>query len=671
MSDATLAELARDAGLMPRWTDAFGEEQAVAPDTLRAVLRSLGLDASDERAVAASHAALSEAARALPPLVTAAVGQRVRLPAAAARYAMRLEDGRRFDGDAEPEAEGCSIPAILEPGYHEVTLGAARTVVAVAPRRCFTVGDATGGHPAWGLAVQLYALRRAGDGGLGDFAALRDFVGNAAAHGADAVTISPAHAQFSADPDRFSPYSPSSRVALNVLHAPLALAGEAAAALSRAELVDWPAAGRARLAALRDASAGMDPATRDEFRAWRAASGDSLEQHARFEAIHAHMLATGRPWYWRDWPEEYRSPASPAVQAFAAAHEAEVTAHAYMQFAADRGLAEAQRAAKSAGMAIGLIADLAVGTDPGGSHCWSRQDETLLGMTVGAPPDLMSRDGQNWGLAAFSPRGLAQRGYAAYLEMLRAALRHAGGVRIDHGLGLHRLWIVPEGAGSKDGAYISFPERDLMRLIALESLRHRAIVLAEDLGTVPEGFQDRLRDAGIDGMRVLWFERDKSDRYVPPAHWTREASAMTGTHDLATVAGWWRGRDIDWRARLDLVRDEARERRERADDRVALWDAMTASGAAHGSPPGEDEGEAVADAACRHIAGAASELVMLPVEDALALVEQPNLPGTTEGHPNWQRRLPGKAATLLDAPAPAARLRALDTARRGGARTSA
>ncbi len=667
MSDAGLADLARDAGVMPRWTDAFGKEHDVAPDTLRAVLRSLGLDASDDRAIAASRAAMAQAARALPPLVTAVVGQRIRLPVAAARYRMRLEDGRRFDGHAEAEDGGCSIPAILEPGYHEVALGDARTIVAVAPRRCFTVGDATGGRAAWGLAVQLYALRRDGDGGIGDFAALGDFVRNAAGHGADAVTISPVHAQFSADPDRFSPYSPSSRVALNVLHAPLAFAGEAAAALSRAELVDWPAAGRARLAALRDASAGMDPATRDAFAAWRAAAGDSLEQHARFEAIHAHMLAGGKPWYWRDWPEGYRSPASPDVRAFAATHEAEVTLHAFMQFAAERGLGLAQDAAKRAGMAIGLIADLAVGTDPGGSHCWSRQDETLLGMTVGAPPDLMSRDGQNWGLAAFSPRGLAQRGYAAYLEMLRAALRHAGGVRIDHGLGLHRLWVVPEGAGSKDGAYISFPERDLMRLIALESLRHRAIVLAEDLGTVPEGFQDRLRESGIDGMRVLWFERDRADCYVPPAHWTREASAMTGTHDLATVAGWWRGRDIDWRAKLDLVRDEAGERRQRAGDRVALWDAMTASGAARGAPPGDEEGDTVADAACRHIAGAASELVMLPVEDALALVEQPNLPGTTEGHPNWQRRLPGQAATLLDAPAPAARLRALDKARRGGA----
>ncbi len=671
MSDTALAGLARDAGVMPRWTDAFGKDHDVAPDTLRAVLRSLGLDGSDDRAIAASRAALSESARALPPLVTAVVGQRIRLPVAAARYAMRLEDGRRFDGHAEEAAGGCSIPAILEPGYHEVALGEASTTVAVAPHRCFTVGDATGGRAAWGLAVQLYALRRDGDGGIGDFAALGDFVRNAAAHGADAVTISPVHAQFSADPDRFSPYSPSSRVALNVLHAPLDFAGETAAALSRAGLVDWPAAGRARLAALRDAFAGMDPATRDAFAAWRAAAGDSLEQHARFEAIHAHMLAAGKPWYWRDWPEEYRSPASPAVQAFAATHEAEVTAHAYMQFAAERGLGLAQDAARRAGMAIGLIADLAVGTDPGGSHCWSRQDETLLGMTVGAPPDLLSRDGQNWGLAAFSPRGLAQRGFAAYLEMLRAALRHAGGVRIDHGLGLHRLWVVPEGAGSKDGAYISFPERDLMRLIALESLRHRAIVLAEDLGTVPEGFQDRLRESGIAGMRVLWFERDKSDRYVPPAHWTREASAMSGTHDLATVAGWWRGRDIDWRAKLDLVRDEAKERRQRADDRIALWDAMTASGAAHGAPPAEDEADAIADAACRHVAGAASELVMLPVEDALAVVEQPNLPGTTQGHPNWQRRLPGEAATLLDAPAAAARLRALDTARRGGARTPA
>ncbi len=649
---------------MPRWVDAFGAPHEVSLETLRAVLASLGIAAEGTHDVADSRAQLALAARALPPLLTARVGKRVALPVMPGRYELLLEDGRRFDGQAEQDGQGCSIPAILEAGYHRVDIRGVGTTVAVAPRRGFTVGDATGGRKAWGIAVQLYALRREGDGGIGDFAALERFAAAAAAHGADAVAISPVHAQFSADPDRFSPYSPSSRIALNVLHAPLDLSGDAAVALSAAELVDWPAAGRARLAAFRTVHAGLDGSDRAAFATFRAERGDGLERHAQFEALHAHMLATGRAWYWRHWPEPYRSPDSPEVAAFARAHADEITLHVFMQFAADRGLAAAQAAALRAGMAVGLIADLAVGADPGGSHCWSRQEETLPGMTVGAPPDLMSRDGQNWGLAAFSPHGLKQNGFGAYIEMLRSALRHAGGVRIDHGLGLHRLWVVPEGESARDGAYLRLPETDLMRLIALESLRHRAIVLAEDLGTVPEGFQDRLRDNGTFGMRVLWFERD-GGRFVPPAEWTREASAMTTTHDLPTVAGWWGGRDIDWRAQLGLSRDEAEERRERAGDRDALWQAMRLSGAADGAQPGPEETGRVVDAACLHVSGAASELVMLPVEDALALVEQPNLPGTTSGHPNWQRRLAGKVADLLDAPEVVTRLRVLDAVRRG------
>ena len=291
-------------------------------------------------------------------------------------------------------------------------------------------------------------------------------------------------------------------------------------------------------------------------------------------------------------------------------------------------------------MGIGLISDLAVGTDSGGSQCWSSQQETLLGLSIGAPPDLMQRSGQNWGLTAFSPVGLRQNGFSTYRGMLRTALAHAGGMRIDHAMGLNRLWVIPEGGTGADGAYLNFPETDLIRLIALESHRHRAIVLAEDLGTVPDGFQARLNEAGIDGMRVLWFERDVAGQFTAPSNWDARASAMTSTHDLPTIAGWWAGRDIDWQERLGRSADAVAERADREKDRTALWQAMSASGAALGETPSADEGGLVADAACFHIGSSACELVMLPIEDALALVEQPNLPGTVDEHPNWRRRLP-------------------------------
>ncbi len=650
-----LTALAEAAGVAPRWSDYRGEQHDVAPDTLRAVLAALGLPAATPGDIQDSLAAVEGQPGHLPPLLTATAGQPVPLPPG--RYQLQLEDGTR--------REGAGALVVTEPGYHRLEVAGQQTTLAVAPPSCFTVRIAAPGRRPWALAVQLYALRRQGDAGLGDFRALQDLVGPAAALGAAAVAISPVHAQFSADPDRFSPYSPSSRIMLNVLHA--AHDWPPNAGLESLPLVDWPEASRHRLAALRAAFANAPPSQLEALAAFRAEQGDPLETHARFEALHADQFGRDPSrWHWRTWPEALRDPASPAVAEFAAAHADEVAFHAYMQFLADRSLAAVQAATRAAGMPIGLIADLAVGADSGGSHCWSRQAETLMGVSIGAPPDLLSAQGQNWGLAAFSPRGLARHGFAAFLEMLRSAMRHAGGVRIDHALGLARLWIVPDGGSAAGGAYLAFPRQDMLRLIALESHRHRAIVLGEDLGTIPEGFQEELADAGILGMRVLWFER-KDEAFIPPRRWTKAAAAMTSTHDLPTAAGWWAGRDLEWRAKLDLAggpEKQANDGNERFRDRFLLWDAMQDSAAAHGPPPADADAGAFADAATRHVAGAACDLAIIPIEDALALQEQPNLPGTMgEQHPNWRRRLPGPAAELLQPPAVAARLAAVTRAR--------
>jgi len=390
--------------------------------------------------------------------------------------------------------------------------------------------------------------------------------------------------------------------------------------------------------------------------------GARLRPHAIFEALHAHFFGRDlAQWHWRSWPAAYQDPASAEVQAFAEQHADTVDFHIWLQFRADQELAAAQRACRDAGMGVGIISDLAVGTDSGGSQCWSRQGETLLGLAVGAPPDLLQRQGQNWGLTAFSPRGLTTHGFGTYRAMLHTALAHAGGMRIDHAMGLNRLWVIPDGALGSEGAYLDFPERDLMRLINLESHIHRAIVLAEDLGTVPEGFQDRLREAGIDGMRVLWFERDQAQHFVPPTQWTQRAAAMTSTHDLSTLAGWWQGNDLAWREKIGNVSDPAAAQAERTQDKNELWHAIQQSGAAQGVPP--DDPAAFADAAVVHVGLSACELVMLPIEDALALREQPNLPGTTDEHPNWRRRLDVDAANCLAGDATQARLTALHKAR--------
>ena len=671
MSEALHAELADAAGVATRWKDVHGHWHAVSVETQRYVLNALGLACGTESECADSLETLRATSRHLPALITGQIGLPVAIPVAAGPCRVTLEDGTVQDAvlHDSPSRDGSVLPGLSAPGYHRLTAGDQETTLAIAPPRCFGISDAASGRRLWGLAAQLYSLRRPGDAGLGDFGALRDLVRVAAGHGASAVAISPVHAQFSADPDRFSPYSPSSRMMLNVLHADLSPTGEDAAALEANERVDWPRVARLRLAMLRQRFEAADAGTLAEFEAWRAAQGDALETHARFEALHAHLFgADPALWHWSSWPAAYKHPACPEVAAFAAQHAREIALHAFMQFEADRSLQAAQQAALDAGMPIGLIADLAIGADSGGSHCWSRQEEILPGVSVGAPPDLLAPHGQGWGLVAFNPRGLARSGYAAFLEMLRAAMRHSGGIRIDHAMGLQRLWVIPDGQRSSQGTYLSFPFDDMLRLIALESWRNRCVVLGEDLGTVPDGFQGRLAQTGVLGMRVLWFEREKEGepRFIPPKEWTFTAAAMTSTHDLATVAGWWAGRDLEWRGSLGWLGDQgsvAHQHWLRQREREALWRTMENSGAAQGDcPPVHDTWPAV-DAGIRHVGGSACELAIIPLEDALAIPEQPNLPGTMAEHPNWQRRLPGTAAEVLDDPLVAARLAALNEAR--------
>lgn len=666
MTDGDVLRLAEVSGIEPRWKDVHGTWHDVSLDTLRVVLAALGVPAASPSDVAASLA-IAGLRESLPPLVTAEAGRPITLPAQPGPYKLVLENGTVLEGHATAQGGTAMLPAVSSPGYHRLSIGSGETTLAVAPQRCLSVQDASHRPRPWVLAVQLYALRRAGDAGLGDFDALREFAPSAAAAGASGIAISPVHAQFSADLNRYSPYSPSSRLMLNVLHTGLEIMPDKETKrLEAAEFVDWPAAARKRLQTMR---ALFDAAPQPELAALaahREARGAVLETHARFEALHAWLYgADPGSWHWRTWPGEFRQPGNPAVAAFARDHEGEVAFHAYMQMLADRSLQRAQAAALASGMPLGLIADLAVGADSGGSHCWSRQDETLLGLSIGAPPDLLSTAGQNWGLAAFSPRGLIRHGFGAYLDMLRSAMRHAGGVRIDHAMGLARLWVVPDGASAADGAYLRFPATDMLRLIALESHRNRTVVLGEDLGTVPDGFDAQLQDAEVLGMRVLWFER-KDERFNPPAGWTSRAAAMTTTHDLPTVAGWWSGRDLAWRHELDLFgtpENDHFENHARVADRQGLWEAMCRTGSAAGDPPPPDQPAAVVDAAIRHIGGAACSLVILPIEDALGNPEQPNLPGTLDQHPNWRRRHPGPAALLLEPDPVKARLEALSKAR--------
>jgi 4-alpha-glucanotransferase len=665
-----LHSLATEAGLQIDWEDAAGDPQRVSDDALVAVLAALGLPADSPAAIADSRRHLAEDQATGCSFVSADVGSPVAQPAGCLNEGaaeLVTEDGSRRSVMLAKTRDGLRLPAIDTPGYHQLVQGARAIRLAAAPRRCFGIADAAGEKRLWGTAVQIPGLRDATPRAFGDFGTLAESAGGFAAAGADALAISPVHALFPADASRYSPYAPSSRLFLNILYGDPALAGLKVDEAPSGELIEWSTAIPARLRQLRAAFDGRSEDVRAQVADYARAGGDELLRHARFDALHAHFFQKSGATGWQGWPAEFHDPAGAAVARFAADHAEEVDFYLFCHWLAKRSLDAAQRAATDGGMALGLIADLAVGMDGGGSHAWSRRDDLLTGLSLGAPPDLLGPEGQSWGITGFSPRALQRTGFEPYIATLRAALDHAGGIRIDHALGLRRLWVVPEGASARDGAYLTMPLDDMLRVLAIESHRARAVVIGEDLGTVPEGFRPKMDERGMLGMRVLPFERDE-DGFIPPERWSPEAAAMTGTHDLATVAGWWTERDIDWNWQLGRTRPDAVEaegRATRAEERALLWQAFTDAGITDADePPADDPAQAV-DAALAFIAGTPCELAILPIEDLIGAVEQPNLPGTIDEHPNWRRRMPAPTSELLDRPEVARRVARINSMRNG------
>lgn len=646
MSDAELLALADAVGVSVDWIDFDGQARRVELDTISAVLRALGHD------VARPTEAL-EALRARPArdFQVVQAGAAFDLDAPAGRAMLTLEDGRRQELTSQ---EGRLPLALAEPGYHDLQLGDRRVTLAVCPPRSLTPQEVLG-RRAWGLTTQIYALRD--HGGFGDFAAMARFAEAAGAKGADALAVSPTNALFPAAPERCSPYSPSSRDHLNILFADPSALGVKPPAPSGWDLIDWPEAAAAKLARLNAAYHAFagDP----RFDAFVAAGGVELRRHAIFEALDERFAPSVGSGGWRQWPVSYRDAANAEAAVDALGLGDRVGFFLFAQWLADLGLEQAQAAAKAAGMGLGLIADLAVGLDPGGSHAWRRPDELMLGLTLGAPPDAFQAAGQGWGLTSFAPDALASTGYRPFLTTLRNALRHAGGVRIDHALGLARLWVIPDGGSPGDGAYLRYPLDDLLALIALESHRTGALIIGEDLGVVPEGLRETLAGRGVLGMRVLPFERMADGAFKAPETWDRLAAAMTSTHDLPPTAGWWRGRDIAWRERLGAPGDRAAEQQARTQDRQAFWTMAQAETPA----PAPDAPQPAVDAALSVVARSPCELALIPIEDLVGLEEQPNLPGVVDVHPNWRQRLPLASDDLLSEPLVAERLARLNAQR--------
>jgi 4-alpha-glucanotransferase len=532
---------------------------------------------------------------------------------------LRLEDGTMLRVDV-------SLPADLPLGYHELcALDGGETVhVIVSPGQCYLPAD----WHTWGWAVQLYALRSAESWGIGDLADLRHLGHWSATDlGTGILLINPLHAATPVLPQQPSPYFPTSRRFRNVLYLrveevpgaaevgielePLVAAGRA---LNRQRRIDRDAIFRLKIQALDRlwSRFGGDPA----FDRYCYEQGEALQQFASFCALAEHY---GRGW--QAWPAEYRRPDAPAVARFAAERADRVRFHQWLQWLLDVQLA---RAAAE----LPVMQDLPIGVDPNGADAWAWQDVLATDVTVGAPPDQYNTLGQDWGLPPFIPDKLRAAAYEPFRQTIRATLRHAGGLRIDHVMGLFRLYWIPQGMDPSLGAYVRYPADELLAIVALESQRARALVVGEDLGTVEEGIQERLAAHRLLSYRLLWFETE------PPACYPELALAAVTTHDLPTVAGLWSGVDLRTQQRLGLRPNEAglREIAERLR-------AMT------GLPKRAKVHEVIVRAH-QLLAEAPSVMVTATLEDALAVEERPNMPSTTAEWPNWSLALPASLEDL-------------------------
>lgn len=713
-----LTRLAQAAGIEDGWWDFFGSYRPVSDDTKRAFLAAMGFAVADDGQASASLHAFEERdwRRWLPPVVVA--HQRhgapeivVTLPAErdnetifwgldeeigivhASRFVptqLPWIEERWLDGRLVKRWR-LRLPTLPPPGYHRFRLttrdGAlAESRLIVCPDRAWSPDHMEQGGRIWGVQTQVYALRSPHDWGIGDFGTLRELTAGSARLGAGTVGVNPLHALFPGQPEKFSPYSSSSRAFLNIIYLDVeaipdyatcpeaqALAAELAAKrqeLRNLEMVDYDGVAAVKRPVLEAIYAHFrrEHLEGDRGRAFRRYQRDSSragELFATFEALQEKFLAEDNV-YWRYWPEAFRNPGSTAVRDFAQEQRERVEFFWYLQWQADVQLAGVQDAATAGGMPVGLYRDVGVGVADDGAESWMQQHALATGVTIGAPPDPLAPKGQDWGLAPFNPLALREAGYQPFVEALRANMRHAGALRLDHAMQLQRLYWVPQGHAADEGAYIRMPVDDLFGILALESRRNRTVVIGEDLGTVPDGFRERMEAAGVYGYRLAVFERDHSGAFKQPDAYTEQALVALGTHDLPSLQGWWQGIDVASRQTLHLYpRDGQAEEewRNREDDRRRLVQALQQQGLLPGGfPCGHDLSQeqrlALADAVHAMLERTPSRILMIQPEDVLGLVMQFNLPGTTDQHPNWRRRYPADGATILAHP------RFLETARR-------
>ena len=674
--------LANAFGIESEFVDAHGETHQISTGTKRSLLRALGADALDDTAAQTALSVLEAKAwqHALPP-VHVSSSRQITVPIVCATgtttvsWRIYLENGAAVSGVSNfasmPIIENRSVGVQnlerrslalteLPLGYHYLQIDGTdeRMTLIVTPPACI-LPETLVQHRGWGVAIQLYAVRSESNWGIGDFGDLLRLTGVFADGGADVIGLNPLHAMFLDDPEHASPYSPASRLMLNVLNIDVTATPGFAYSLAAKELVKSEAF-RERLVACRAAShvqyaevcalklqvlrlvfaeCGSETET-PEFTAFILKGGDGLRHGCLFQVLRDHFRATrSGVTRWRSWPAEFHDPKSQAVCSFEAEHGEELRFQYWLQWIADQQLADSAAAASAAGMRVGLYRDLAVGSDPNGVEAWSNHAAVVQSATVGAPPDILNTNGQNWGLPPFHPNGLREEAYRSFIELVRANMRHAGAIRIDHVMALQHLYLIPENAQPADGAYVRYPLDDLVGILALESSRNGCLVIGEDLGTVPAGFRERMSAANILSYRVLFFERGDGGTFLPPDAYPEAALAVVASHDLATLRAWLDGSDIILRVKVGLMSKSAyiAQLDQRESDRTALVDALMSQELLARSLRHDDA--AIVEAAHAFLARTPAALVMAQLDDITGETEPVNMPATTDEYPNWRRRI--------------------------------
>lgn len=664
---ATLAGIAAD------YIDAHGERRVIAPQTRHKLLAAM------------QPKTLQPEVAPLPVVKLCYQDNPVILPLAGKgkyHWVLQLEDTSQQQG-VVAGGSNLSLPGPLPQGYHQLTLTQEGRQwgcrLIIAPRRCYEPAALLAGKKLWGACIQLYTLRSQNNWGIGDFGDLRAMITKIAARGAAFVGLNPIHALYPARPENASPYSPSSRRYLNVIYidvnavADFQLSQAAQqwwqqpatqqllALASSMDWVDYSTVMHLKLTALKLAfsqfqTRDKNDALQQAFAQFVTIEGNSLYQQATFDALHAHLFAQDSSmWGWPEWPAEYRQADSAAVAAFCQQHADDVMFYQWLQWLAASQLAACFEQSQQCQMPIGLYRDLAVGVTDGGAETWGERELYCLNVSVGAPPDPLGPIGQNWGLVPMDPHAMVARAYQPFIDLLRANMAQSGALRIDHVMAFLRLWWIPQGETADQGGYVKYPIDDLLALLALESQRHRCMVIGEDLGTVPTEIIRQLHDSGIYSYKVLYFEHDADHRFRAPQNYPVQAMATLTTHDLPTLRGYWQGGDLRLGDKLGLYPDLdvfngllAERDRVKRGLLTALYRHADFSEVISKKAALPAMNRQLNLAMQRYLAGSACALLGLQPEDWLDMAEPVNVPGTSDQYPNWRRKLSHTVEEMFD-----------------------